>query len=157
MNCDEFDDRLQQALDDRASPRSDPDLSRHADRCAACRHQLQAWERIAAVIPVHPRVSRRRSRLVATLAAGILIAVVVRGFTSTEPANGTGDLEIETPTDLAAAQVDPSGWWRQVQDRDWVAQTMPAVRSVREGVAPLGRSLLQAVTLLTTGSGDRTT
>ncbi len=58
---------------------------------------------------------------------------------------------------LADDKVDPVGWWRVVQDRDWVAQTMPAVRSVRDGVAPLGRSLLRAVTILTVGGGDRPT
>tara|TARA_R110002049_G_scaffold2750_8_gene22159 strand:- start:78294 stop:78959 length:666 start_codon:yes stop_codon:yes gene_type:complete len=52
--------------------------------------------------------------------------------------------------------VDAAQWWQDVQQRDWVAQTMPTVRSVREGVAPLGRSILQAVSILTIGSGERT-
>jgi hypothetical protein len=59
---------------------------------------------------------------------------------------------------LAANQlnVDPVGWWRDVQDRDWVSQTMPTVRSMQEGVAPLGRTLMRAMTILTTGGRDQT-
>ena len=61
------------------------------------------------------------------------------------------DALVQTGTDL-----DPASWWRSVQDRDWVGQTMPAVRSVREGVAPLGRSLMRAVTILAIGGRDQT-
>jgi hypothetical protein len=53
-------------------------------------------------------------------------------------------------------ELDPAGWWRSVQDRDWVSQTMPAVQSVKQGVAPIGRSLMRAVTILTTGGYDQT-
>lgn len=53
-------------------------------------------------------------------------------------------------------ELDPAGWWRSVQDRDWVGQTMPAVQSVKQGVAPIGRSLLRAVTILTTSGHDQT-
>lgn len=56
----------------------------------------------------------------------------------------------------ATGEVDPTLWWRRVQDRDWVGQTMPTVRSLREGVAPLGRSLMRAVTILTIGGRDQT-
>ena len=51
--------------------------------------------------------------------------------------------------------ISPDRWWEEVQQRDWLAQTMPTVRSVRDGVAPLGRSILQAVSILTIGSGER--
>ena len=51
---------------------------------------------------------------------------------------------------------DPSHWWREVQTQQWVDETMPAVHSVRAGVAPLGRSLMRAVTILTIGGNDQT-
>jgi hypothetical protein len=51
-----------------------------------------------------------------------------------------------------ASETDPTDWWNSVQDRDWLGQTMPTVNSVREGVAPIGRSLLRAVTILAGGS-----
>ena len=62
-------------------------------------------------------------------------------------------------TELAPAKdddMDPALWWRSVQDRDWVGQTMPMVKSVQEGVAPIGRSLMRAVTMLTIGGRDQT-
>ena len=52
--------------------------------------------------------------------------------------------------------VDAAQWWQEVQDRDWLAQTMPTVRSLRDGVVPLGRSIMQAVSILTVGGGERT-
>jgi hypothetical protein len=57
-------------------------------------------------------------------------------------------------------------WWKGIQgsewvDRDWIQQnwvnrTMPTVRSMQEGVAPLGRTLMRAVTILTLGGRDQT-
>jgi hypothetical protein len=43
-----------------------------------------------------------------------------------------------------------------VQRRDWVGNTMPTVRTVQEGVAPLGRTLMRAVTILTLGAREQT-
>ncbi|MEM9586780.1 MAG: hypothetical protein AAGA03_05830 [Planctomycetota bacterium] len=43
-------------------------------------------------------------------------------------------------------------WWARLSEASWLDQTMPTVRRVGEGVAPLGRSLLQAVSILTTAS-----
>jgi len=55
---------------------------------------------------------------------------------------------------VAEIPSDAAQWWYQVQPQDWLAQTMPTVHWVREGVAPLGRSLLQAVSILTSGVGE---
>ncbi len=56
--------------------------------------------------------------------------------------------------------IDPSSWWQNVQERDWINRTLdntkPTVESMRNGVAPLGRSLVIAVTLLTRIGGDQT-
>ena len=49
-------------------------------------------------------------------------------------------------------KVGPAAWWGRLQNRDWIDRTMPAVQSVRDGVAPLGRSFVRAVTILTSGS-----
>jgi hypothetical protein len=51
---------------------------------------------------------------------------------------------------LAAEQ-----WWQRVGGQEWVDRTVPAMRSVRDGVAPLGRSFIQAVTILAGGGGAR--
>ncbi len=56
----------------------------------------------------------------------------------------------------ASGELDPASWWRNVQDRDWVGQTMPAVQSLKDGVAPIGRSLMRAVTILTIGGHAQT-
>ncbi|TWU01083.1 anti-sigma factor [Stieleria varia] len=47
-------------------------------------------------------------------------------------------------------------WIESMQGRDWMAETMPAVQSVGQGVAPLGRSLMQAVTILTQSTRNQT-
>lgn len=57
-----------------------------------------------------------------------------------------GDSPIE---DRSAVEVKP--WWRSVEPGQWIADTMPTVRTVQQSVAPLGRSFRQAVNLLTFG------
>lgn len=47
-------------------------------------------------------------------------------------------------------------WWNAMSDDHWVSQTLPAVNSVRIGVAPIGRSMKQAFAILMIQS-DRTT
>jgi hypothetical protein len=44
--------------------------------------------------------------------------------------------------------------WSRVQHRDWIDQSMPTVRKVGQSVAPLGRSIRKAVSLLTVGGGE---
>lgn len=44
MNCQQFAARLNDLLDERASPGADPELNSHADGCSACLGQLSAWE-----------------------------------------------------------------------------------------------------------------
>ncbi|WP_182868944.1 hypothetical protein [Stieleria mannarensis] len=41
-----------------------------------------------------------------------------------------------------------SQWWSAMSDEPWVDHTLPAVNSVRIGVAPIGRSMKQAMTIL---------
>ena len=97
--------------------------------------------------------------VVVGLAAGFLIAFT--GFPT--PDEAAQPTMVETPTSPSSSllaqtvpELDPAGWWRSVQDRDWVGQTMPTVQSVKEGVAPLGRTLMRAVTILTIGGQDQT-
>ncbi|WP_372718552.1 hypothetical protein [Novipirellula sp.] len=52
-------------------------------------------------------------------------------------------------------RTNPVAWFHDVQQRDWLGQTMPTVESFRDGVAPIGRSLLRAVTILTTSGKDQ--
>ncbi len=151
MNCDDFEIRLQHTIDERVPLTSDVLLTGHADGCAACQDKLNVWLRIESVMPPQPRVSRRVP-MAAALAASVLFAVALGSLLREDPKK-----IIVAETDSLLAQADPSGWWSQVRQRDWVGETMPAVRSVREGVAPLGRSLLQAVTILTIPNGERTT
>ena len=39
-------------------------------------------------------------------------------------------------------------WWAAMSDDQWVSQTIPAVTSVRQGVAPIGRSMKRALSIL---------
>jgi hypothetical protein len=44
MRCDEFEIRLEEILDERLSPWSDPLLKEHCSQCAACRGRAAAYE-----------------------------------------------------------------------------------------------------------------
>ncbi|TWU41986.1 anti-sigma factor family protein [Novipirellula artificiosorum] len=60
---------------------------------------------------------------------------------------------VSEPREVPSASRNP--WLQTVQNRNWIEQTMPTVQSFGRGVAPLGRSLLRAVTILTTsGQGQ---
>ncbi len=176
MNCTEFESRLQQRLDQRLPLESDPFLQQHADRCDACRGQLETWRKIDSVVTPSSQSGtpetdkRRRTAALSALAATILLALVWQVARPSSDPRESQRLVSNDPKPVAVAQPnrptsagpaeqlyakDPAGWWRGVQSQDWVAQTMPAVRSLREGVAPLRRSLIQAVTILTIGGGDQ--
>lgn len=171
MNCDDFGQRMHQQLDHRLPLESDDSLWHHAENCDSCRAQMEAWQRIAPLVgrevaaaPALESGARGTKMLIAAtvvvgLAAGFLIAFT--GFPT--PDEAAQPTMVETPTSPSSSllaqtvpELDPAGWWRSVQDRDWVGQTMPTVQSVKEGVAPLGRTLMRAVTILTIGGQDQT-
>jgi len=168
MNCDEFAQRMHQRLDDRLSLASDGELRRHACQCPSCRAELHAWRRIASVMPVSSGDVRptlignryvRTVSAIAGLAAAILFALVVVGNVEDSRTTAIDSAAVddhETALAQQTSELDPALWWRDVQDRDWVRQTMPAVRSVQQSVAPIGRSLMRAVTILTVGGREQT-
>tara|TARA_R110002073_G_scaffold65408_34_gene163530 strand:+ start:9095 stop:9718 length:624 start_codon:yes stop_codon:yes gene_type:complete len=69
------------------------------------------------------------------------------------PKTGLSMLGAENPA--YGMRTNPVAWFHDVQQRDWLGQTMPTVESFRDGVAPIGRSLLRAVTILTTAGKDQ--
>ncbi len=111
-----------------------------------------------------PGLAGRSSSWAAGLAAALLIGVLLRGDSDVPP---PGDVRVVVDSaggDPVAAEsidrrftagADPSPWIRDLTERKWIDETMPAMRSVRDGVAPLGRSLLQAVTILSHGGGTK--
>ncbi len=185
MNCDEFDQRMQQLIDARTALADDEQLTAHANGCPDCGERMYWWGQIDSVVPTAVQSpdpsfagdrfadagfagassigadvsSARRKNLFAwsmfaAVAAGLLVAFVLGS--SRHEANRT-PVAKQLPTSVDQhIDVDPARWWRDVQDRDWISQTMPAVQSVRDGVAPLGRSIKHAVAILTTGGGEQT-
>ena len=109
-----------------------------------------------------------------TVAASMVMLVMVVGSAAKKRMSGTTSEPSQVvtvdvgnmpgqPTDGTFAamanfkgELDPVVWWRGMRQRDWIAQTMPTVQTVRDGVAPLGRSIRRAVTLLATVGGDQT-
>jgi hypothetical protein len=175
MNCENFAQRMYERLDQRMPPESDHQLARHASDCTNCRSQLEMWGKIAPLMtpdtPVPGAVAEADLSadlkglrailplMTAGLAAAILIAVVGISPTKPSPQPTIVDAPTSSSTPIlaqATGELDPVVWWRSVQDRDWVGETMPTVRSVKEGVAPLGRMLVRAVTILTIGGEGRT-
>jgi len=173
MQCEDFLELMQERLDQRVTLGADPDLVRHAVNCDDCRSQMQIWSEIAPLVKSEFHDLSESSEfdsgfaakgyrvippmLTAGLAVAILIAVL--GIYPTKSASKPIIGEVSASSDTlaqATGELDPVVWWRSVQDRDWVEETMPTVRSVGKGVAPLGRTLVRAVTILTIGGEGRT-
>ena len=173
MRCEDFHERMHDRLDQRLPLKSDQYLSHHAANCQDCRSEMQIWIELAPLVKSDSRGSTVSTgvslgsaakgyraippMLTAVIAVAILIAVV--GISPTESTSKPIILEESASLDTlaqATGELDPVVWWRSVQDRDWVEETMPTVRSVRKGVAPLGRTLVRAVTILTIGGEGRT-
>lgn len=72
---------------------------------------------------------------------------------ASQPALATSDtgsyaasLAASDPT--SRSNSDSPAWWSMVQEERWVLSTIPAMNSVSQSVAPLGRSMKQALTIL---------
>jgi hypothetical protein len=175
VNCNTFHDRLQQCLDSRRRPEADADLVQHAEHCSLCRERLEVWHRVAELMLScdHPESSstgggKRTARHFGAVAAAAACLVMLfstfvrdRQLPTASPALDAvsksdrfeGTTEFIASIDLEG---DPAKWWHRVQRSDWVGGTMPTVRTVQEGVAPLGRTLMRAVTILTLGAREQT-
>lgn len=169
MNCHRFEQRMNELLDQRLPLESDSLIQSHLQQCPSCRDRLLTWQPIGELYAQSPshRTSISSRLVVSALAAGIIFALVVPFGLLRHGDDPTAMLPPvvapEAEVDIAATElpspvadlddaVDSHQWWRNVQPGDWIAQTMPTVRSVQEGVAPIGRSFMQAVNLLTLGS-----
>ena len=175
MSCDRFDQRMNVLLDDHQSLSDDPVLQSHTSTCAACQQKLLIWQSIEGIGPAcspefsnHDSFNRAR---VSVLAAAFLIAVglswcfrvddpVAANLKLSDPmsqaAGGPGLVDsaesaVPTEREERRSHLDPGRWWESVEPQQWLAQTMPTVRTVQESVAPLSRSLKQAVEILTFG------
>ena len=183
MNCNTFHDRLQQSLDCRRRPEADAELVQHTEHCPACRQRLEVWQSVAKLMHQldHPqsssrdRAEHRPARhwvavgAVAAACLMVLLPTLLRDRPSptisptSDVVSGSerfmgqtgfmGQNEFLASIDL---QRDPAQWWLRVQRGDWVGSTMPTVRTVQEGVAPLGRTLMRAMTILTLGASEQT-
>ncbi|MGE0605591.1 MAG: anti-sigma factor [Pirellulales bacterium] len=112
MQCDEFENRLNDLLDARAAPEQDPQLAAHGEECQPCRALLAAERRLlqglarntlptvaadfADVVVRRSRVPVRPWRKYAAwaVAASLLMAVGIRWMT-------TGQIAGPTPTTIA--------------------------------------------------------
>jgi hypothetical protein len=167
MNCEHLQNRMQHRLDDRLALDDDLEMIEHANGCESCLAHLQAWRSIEMVIDATSaaRPEHQSQTLgpvfyrIAAIAASALIAFSLITWNRSETAgqfastNQATDSAESESIDVAST-LDALKWWQTVSQGEWLAQTMPTVRSVQEGVAPLGRSLMQLVTILTVGPSD---
>lgn len=172
MDCNEFQRQFQRSLDRRdASPNRE--MESHANRCASCQHQVQLWQSIEASLASktyqepqtnHSKSIKSRSIVAVAVAACLAITFAVQRttdpITESQSLTSVGSQSVLTQSDLTASiagpQLDPRIWWNDIRDRDWVSHTLPTVRIVSDGVAPLGRSIQRAATLLTTAPREQT-
>ena len=174
MNCNDFLERLQRCLDDRVRPESDRAIVRHTQQCEHCRRQLATWHQVSLLMPTGSvdtvdggNGTSMRKPLAGLAAAALLAFVLMTSLRDRDPGSATRrDLRESTSAQvldgdqprswvMADNELNPADWWQQVNHREWVGQTMPTVRSMKQGVAPLGRTLMRAVTILTTGGRDQ--
>ena len=167
MNCEHFQRRMQTRLDNRWSLDEDSQMMEHSERCVDCLAQLNAWRSIELAIglPVASKAaaessaSRVKVWTAAAVAASALIAFSFVGGDRSEvvePLAFANTTHSQTEAVDFQTTVQAVQWWETIRQRNWMAQTMPTVRSVQSGVAPLGRSLIQAVTILTVGDPNQT-
>ena len=182
MRCDQFQQRMDQLLDQRRDVSEDAALSLHAKTCESCSQHLQVWSKIDETvgcgqasgsdrnqaIPTDGKNARLAVGILATAAAVLLMVSAGSWFFRPKPE--------QTQTIAAAIVADPDSatnqnpaplgppqsnlqqapqlawqsgqWWSAVSDDQWVNRTIPAVNSVRIGVAPIGRSMRQAFAIL---------
>ena len=79
MNCDRFDQRMNQLLDEHRSLDDDPVICAHTTCCENCREKLVIWQQIDGLAPVHlmdEPSSRRSTRWAGVLAAGIALGLL---------------------------------------------------------------------------------
>ena len=173
-DCQDFDRRFHDWLD-RRSGTPDSVMMDHAKGCEPCREQLGLWQAIESSsgsqsVRAEPSaVSTRRPvrfSLPLPLVAMGAAAVLLFAFMMRSPENSTQvslihalPSQAKVSADLRSTQeltmtrfteLDPVLWWHGLRQRDWVADTMPTVQTVRDSMAPLGRSLRRAFTLLAT-------
>ncbi|MEM8667578.1 MAG: hypothetical protein AAGG48_08695 [Planctomycetota bacterium] len=163
MNCDRFEDRMNELLDRHESVADDATLQAHASYCECCHQKLMIWQQIDGITPLVSQeepADRNSWSRIAVLAAGIALAIVLtwnyqrERFTTVQVSpNPAASAQVESRIPSPASQlgIDPNQWWQSVEPGQWIAQTMPTVRTVQESVEPLRRSFQQAVDLLTFG------
>jgi hypothetical protein len=159
MNCDDFFELMNERLDARLPINEDVMLCRHAKSCDSCRAQMDAWNQIATVMPreatsVPVSLPKWSMSAIAAVAVALLLAFSI-DWHSTDQKISVDQLGAEGSAFAKAGELDPMGWLQQLQQRDWVGDTMPTVESVQRGVAPLGRTLMRAATMLTIGGPSR--
>lgn len=182
MNCEQFGERLQRQLDERRDLSSEQELRRHAARCSRCGVDWRISVHLQS-LPQRVE-GERPTRTVRWAVAAALVGLCVSTFlvsasyqTASVPDSPaihesatTGDhpgppapIDRLRPNAASARLTTTTGnppdaikirWWDDVDTDEWLGQTMPAVRSVRDSVAPLGRSLMKAVALLTSSAKE---
>jgi hypothetical protein len=59
--------------------------------------------------------------------------------------------KVATAEPINFATLQTAAWWESMRQRRLIDRTMPTVRSMSDGLAPFGRSLIQAAAILTVG------
>lgn len=166
MNCQHFQDRMQIRLDDRLALEDDHELVEHANGCDTCSAHLRAWQTIESVVGLTVVGIEKNSRSIASMfpkiaavAASALVGFSLVAWNHSEsntPIASVPKVSVSVPAEAIDVEttLELARWLESVRASDWFAQTMPTMRNVQQGVAPLGKSLRQVVSILTAGGLD---
>ena len=197
MNCDHFDQRLNDLLDEHEDVSEDRQLRNHAENCRDCSDRLRIWlcvdealsgsvslsgneaspETAATTQPATAATASRRLVVqptfaipaVFTTACAVLLALGVfsqlRVADHSVVAARVQSEQVEQP-EPSSSNIEPNAFslsrtpaeskntllsnqiWTVMQDPQWTLESLPAVDSVRQSVAPIGRSMQQAAAIL---------
>jgi hypothetical protein len=130
MQCDEFEARLNELLDERLNPAADDQCAEHAQSCRSCRGRLHAYRAVLAGIACSPEA--KETDLAARVVAELAGPAVVRGG-----AFRASRLLPLLPAATAALLLAASWHWLRSGGTERTAA--PTGRPVRETARPAGR------------------
>lgn len=123
-------------------------------------------------IPRRTRARKNGLRVAMTLAGVAAVLALMLVPIGSDLPDGSGQQATSSVSDNVVISVAPVAssdsvaWWRPADGKpwtdgdhwtdakQWIDRSMPAVESVREGVAPIGRSLRRAVRILALGNRE---
>ena len=145
MNCQQFDDRIQQQLDNRSKVKLDASLQQHARDCPLCAHSLVLYDSLSSAFPIErsddprhlptDRPERKWSRIdvvwktIGTVLAASIVLIILPSLSHTQPRHTTAfdrptAETASTDAETGTKQLDPL-WLDDLSVTHWLPPGVP--------------------------------